>query len=127
MKPQDKTDLFLPALSLLASGGTLICCALPALMVSIGAGAAVAGLVSAVPQLIWLSEHKSLVFGVAGILIALAAGLQYKNRNAPCPADPKLAQACLKLRRVSRWILAFSALVYAVGFFFAFLAVKFLD
>jgi hypothetical protein len=34
-------------LSLAASGGTLVCCALPALLVSLGLGAALAGLVCA--------------------------------------------------------------------------------
>ena len=40
--------------ALLASSGTLVCCVLPAVMVSLGAGATLAGLVTAVPQLIWL-------------------------------------------------------------------------
>ena len=38
-------------LSLFASSGTIICCALPALLVSIGAGAALSSLFSIFPQL----------------------------------------------------------------------------
>ena len=38
--------------ALLASSGTLICCALPALLVAVGAVAALSSLVSAVPQLV---------------------------------------------------------------------------
>jgi len=45
-------------LTLFTSASTLICCALPALLVAIGAGSVMAGLVSNVPQLIWLSKHK---------------------------------------------------------------------
>ena len=41
-----------PARALFTSFGTLICFALPALFVALGMGAAVAGIVSAVPQLI---------------------------------------------------------------------------
>ena len=37
-------------LSLLTSGGTLVCCALPALLVALGAGATLASLVAAVPH-----------------------------------------------------------------------------
>ena len=40
--------------SLLASSATLVCCVLPAVLVSLGAGAVLVGLVSAFPQLVWL-------------------------------------------------------------------------
>jgi len=49
-------------LTLFSSGGTLICCALPALLVSLGAGAVMASVVSSVPQIVWFSEHKLGVF-----------------------------------------------------------------
>ena len=58
--------------ALLASSTTLVCCVLPAVLVSIGAGAAVVGLVSAVPQLVWLSEHKVVVFGTAAVLLLIS-------------------------------------------------------
>ena len=41
--------------TLLASSATLVCCVLPAALVSIGAGAAMVELISAFPQLVWLS------------------------------------------------------------------------
>jgi len=126
MEQLDKKSLLMPGFSLLTSMSTLICCALPALLVTVGAGAALAGLVSTVPQLIWLSAHKKAVFAVAGIMLALAGALQWKNRNAPCPTDPAQAAACKKLRRISWWIYGLSVLIYATGFFFAFIAVKIL-
>ena len=55
----------LSAAALLTSSATLVCCVLPAVLVALGAGAALAGLVTALPQLIWMSEHKALVFGIA--------------------------------------------------------------
>ena len=124
MKPVDKKSLLLPGLSLLTSMGTLVCCALPALLVTLGAGAALAGLVSTVPQLVWLSAHKPMVFAVAGIMLCLAGFWQWKNRHAPCPADPAQAAVCLRLRKASWWIWGFAVAVYAVGFFFAFIAVR---
>jgi hypothetical protein len=39
-------------LSLFASSSTLICCAIPALLVSLGAGAALASLVAVFPQIV---------------------------------------------------------------------------
>jgi len=83
-----KQNLLVPGLSLLTSLGTLVCCALPALFVTLGAGAALAGLVSSFPQLVWLSAHKVAVFSIAGVMLVLAGAVQWKNRHAPCPADP---------------------------------------
>lgn len=112
----------LPSLSLFTSLGTILCCALPALLVSLGMGAALAGLVGAAPWIAVISDYKAYVFGGAGLLIALAGLLQWRARYAPCPADPAKAKACMRLRKASWIILAASVLIYLVGFFFAFLA-----
>jgi hypothetical protein len=106
-------------LSLAASSGTLVCCALPALLVSLGLGAALAGLVSAVPALVWLSEAKGLVFGLAGAMLAAAGVLQWRARHAPCPLDPQLRQSCLRTRRWSHAVWVVAAVVYAIGALFA--------
>ena len=74
--------------TLLASSATLVCCVLPAVLVSLGAGAVLVGLISAFPQLVWLSEHKSLVFGIAGVLLAASGALLWHARRLPCPVDP---------------------------------------
>jgi hypothetical protein len=107
-------------LALVTAGGTLVCCVLPAVMVALGAGAALAGLVSAVPQLVWLSAHKGLVFGVAGIALALSGVLLWRARRAPCPADPGLARTCTRLRRLSQWTWGAAAGSTALGALFAF-------
>lgn len=111
-----------PTLALFSSMSTLLCCALPALLVSIGAGAAMIGLVSAVPQLIWLSEHKIQLFIFSAIMLSISGILRYRNRNAPCPADPMKAKACARLRRISGIIFYSSLGFYTIGFFFAFIA-----
>lgn len=114
----------MPFLSLFTSVGTLVCCALPALFVTLGAGAALAGLVSNVPWLIALSEHKKWVFGIAGALLLVTGVLRFLNRNAYCPADKAQALACTKLRKISAWMYWISVGIYATGFFFAFIAVR---
>jgi hypothetical protein len=106
--------------ALIASSGTLVCCVLPAVMVSLGAGATLAGLVTAVPQLVWLSERKGLVFGVAAFALIVAGALLWRARFAPCPADPKLAAACARLRRWSVALYVFSVLATSTGALFAF-------
>ncbi len=109
-------------LSLLASGGSLVCCALPALLVAIGAGAALSTLISAAPQLVLLSEYKEAVFLGAGVMLVFTGFMQWRARSLPCPADPALAQTCIRLRRFSLRVYGLSLVIYVAGAFFAFLA-----
>lgn len=107
-------------LTLFASSGTLVCCALPALLVSLGAGAALSSVIAAVPQLVWFSEHKVGVFAFATVMLLLSGGMQWRARYAPCPADPILAIACTRTRRMAVRMYAASLLIYLTGGFFAF-------
>lgn len=109
-------------LTLFASAGTLICCALPALLLSLGLGAVMAGLVSWMPGLVWLSEYKIAVFSVAAIMLAFNGLWLWTHRNAPCPTNLKLREACLSGRRFSRIVYFVSLAVFSVGAFFAYLA-----
>lgn len=106
--------------SLLVTSSTLVCCVLPALMVALGAGAALAGLVSSVPQLVWLSTHKALVFGASAAALALAGWAQWRARSLPCPVDPQLAAACMRTRRTAHAVYFAGLAIYALGAFFAF-------
>lgn len=116
-------DTLLPTLSLFGSLGTLVCCALPALMVSLGAGAALAGLVSTAPWLVALSTYKAWTFGISGALIAASGMALWHARTMACPTDPAKARACRQLRRISVWIYGSSIALWCLGFFFAFVAV----
>jgi hypothetical protein len=111
-------------LSLFTSLSTLLCCALPALFVALGFGAAFAGLVSAAPGLIWISANKLWFFSIGAILLAAGGLLQWRARYEPCPLDPELARACTSARRISFGLYVFSLVIYLVGAFFAFLAVR---
>ena len=106
--------------ALVASSATLLCCVLPAVMVSLGAGAALAGLVTAVPQLVWLSERKLLVFALAGVLLVAGGALLWRARRLPCPVDPVAARSCTRLRRISASLYGLSLIAYVLGLLFAF-------
>lgn len=125
--PHDMKQTILPTLSLFTSISTLVCCALPALLVTLGAGASLAGLVSAAPWLVALSKYKVWTFGLSAAVILLAGWMQWRSRHAPCPIDPEQAKACTRLRLVSRWIYWSSVATWCIGFFFAFLAVYIID
>jgi hypothetical protein len=107
-------------LTLFGSFATLLCCALPTLLVSLGAGAVVATTISAVPQLVWLSEHKISLFVFAAIMLGVSGVTTYLNRRTPCPADPIQASSCRRVRRLSVSVFFASLALYAIGFYFAF-------
>jgi hypothetical protein len=114
-------NLGVSAGALLASGATLVCCVLPAVMVSLGAGAALVALISAFPQLVWLSERKLLVFGIAAALLVASGTLIWRARSLPCPADRKAGLRCAARRRVSVVLFTVAAVFIAAGATFAFL------
>ena len=108
-------------LSLFTSTGTLLCCALPSLLVLLGLGTTVASFLSAMPWLVTLSHHKRWVFAISGMLIAFSFVQMYviapKQRLA-CP--PNDASACETVSTFSKVVLWISAALYAIGFFTAF-------
>src|SRR5438552_3420892 len=113
--PSLKSQRLASFLSLFTSSGTLICCAIPAALVSIGAGASLAGLVTVVPQIVWFSEHKTGIFLIAGSLILISLSLTWADRHAPCPLDREKAEACSRLRKFSAISLSISILFYVIG------------
>lgn len=117
---ESRSSLWTSVASLFATSGTLVCCAIPALLVALGAGAALSSLVSVLPQIVWLSEHKEAVFGFAGLMMVASGALQWRNRHAPCPTDPALRQACLRTRKLSVVVYAVSVGFYLLGGWFAF-------
>jgi mercuric ion transport protein len=112
-------------LSLFTSLGTLLCCALPSLLVLFGLGATVATVLSEVPWLVSLSHHKHWVFIVSGLLITgnfvyvYLISPKLQMRNGAC--DPNDPAACQTASRFSRIVLWCSAAVYLVGCFTAYI------
>lgn len=111
-------------LTLFTSFGTLICCAIPALLVLLGAGAALAGVVSVFPQLIWLSQHKLWIFGSGGVLIFISVmGYRYSMTRS-CPMDGQ-QENCQTTKHSSAWLMWISIGLYLIGFIVTFIFPKF--
>ena len=121
---QHRTSGILSYLSLFTSFGTLLCCALPSLLVLVGLGATVASFLSAVPWAVTLSRHKSVVFVIAGILIGGNVLYVYviapRLQAAGAACSPDAPDACSSASRFSRIVLWISASIYAIGVFSAF-------
>jgi hypothetical protein len=125
MQTRAHADGILGYLSLFTSVSTLLCCALPSLLVLVGLGATVASAVTAAPWLITLSRHKEWTFTIAGLLIAanffyvFLVAPKLRGTNQTCPVDQP--NACSSASRMNRWVLWVSAGIYLAGFFSAYL------
>ena len=105
---------------LFTTSGTLLCCALPITLVTLGMGAAVAGLVGSAPWIVTASMHKGWIFLGAGMLIAASAWAVYRPGRV-CPTDPELAAACERADLWNRRFVWISAGLWAIGFSAAYL------
>jgi len=110
--------------SLFSSFSTLICCALPSVLVLLGMGTTVASLLSAAPWLVSLSRHKIWTFGIAGTLIAMSFVMTYLiaprlRHGEACEADDPTS--CGEVSKISRVILWGSAIIWSCGLFVAYL------
>lgn len=114
-------------LSLFTSFSTLLCCALPALLVSLGLGFVVAGMAANIPFFITLSENKGILFMSAFVLLSLNGFLLWRAKNLPCPIDEQKAKACLKARRFSVFLFFLSLIIFIIGAIFAYIAPLFLE
>ncbi len=102
-------------LLLFTTSGTLLCCAIPITLVSLGLGATVASMASAAPWLITLSQYKGWMFLGSGALIALALWAVYRPGRA-CPTDPELAAACANADKWNRRFIGISSALWLLGF-----------
>jgi len=108
-------------LSLFGSLSTLICCALPSVLVTLGAGVVVASLVSALPWLVWVSYHKTWFFWIAGFLLAVNFILVYRPQGKVACAVGG-GKACEAAKRWNTLLLWVSVALYGFGFFMTYLA-----
>ena len=108
--------------SLFTSTSTLLCCALPSLLVLVGLGSSVASMLSFMPWLVTLSRHKPWTFCVSGVLIALSFVNMYsiapRLQRAECTPDHP--EACAEASRFSKAVLWIAAAIYVAGMFVAY-------
>jgi hypothetical protein len=115
--------------TLLIASGTLVCCALPIVLVSMGFGAVVASINYNIPVLVFLAENKLWTLSIAALLLVFLAWVIW-SPNQSCPADPKLAAYCQKAKNWNRKIFWASVSIWGIGIFFSYLLLpirQFLD
>ncbi|MEL7130706.1 MAG: hypothetical protein AAGK23_14280 [Pseudomonadota bacterium] len=108
-------------LILFSSTSTLICCALPILLVTFGLGAVSATLFDTLPFLVTLARHKLWMFLVSAVLLMVGGWALYRPGRY-CPTDPELAALCASAHRWNRRVWWASIFIWAIGFFAAYLS-----
>lgn len=116
-----KNSLVFSTVALLASSGTLVCCALPIILVSLGLGSVLVALNVELPFLNSLANHKIWVFLFSCGLLLISAWQLYSTRNL-CPADPKLAASCQRIKKWSTRLFIVAAILWVIGFIAAYIA-----
>lgn len=102
--------------------GTLMCCAIPIMLVTVGAGSVVASLVSAAPWLVTLTRHKEWIFVLSGLLLAANYWGLYRSGGPACQPGG----VCHPTHPVGKWLRRMywgSVALYGVGFGAAYLSV----
>ncbi len=101
--------------TLFTTTGTLVCCAIPIIFVTLGLGATVAAMTSAFPFLIVLSQHKIWVFAFSGLMLVISGWLMYRPGRA-CPADQALGEACSTAHKWNKRVYWSSVILWGIGF-----------
>ena len=115
-KSLDKS--YLRWLTLFITSSTLLCCALPVLLVSLGFGAVVASLNYNIPGLFFLAEHKLWTLTLSAILLVFLAWIIWRPNQA-CPTEPALAAHCQSAKKWNKRIFWLSVTIWCIGFFFS--------
>lgn len=104
--------------TLFISSATLLCCALPVLLVSFGLGAVVASANYNIPGFMLLAEHQFWTLSLSAVMLIFLAWVIWRP-NQLCPADPKLAAICQHSKHWNIVIFGLSILIWMIGFFFS--------
>ena len=107
---------------LFTSVSTILCCALPIILVFLGMGSVFASLTEHFPFITWLSK-KSIHLFIIAIIFLLISGYFIFIKNKTCPANKKLANICSKTTKFNKIIWFLSVIILVISFFFKYILI----
>lgn len=107
--------------SLFGSMSTLLCCALPVTLVTLGMGASFANLTGALPQIIWLTERKEMLFVITGILLLISYLSIKSSQQRACPIDQSQREVCESTKNYTLIIFWISTAFFIIGLCFSYI------
>ena len=118
----DKTawhaSAYLGWLTLFFTTTTLVCCALPIVLVSLGLGAVMASLNLQFSGLVFIAQYKYWTLALSAMLLGFLAWLIWRPGQT-CPNNPLLAKACQQSKRWNVRMFNVSLVIWSTGFFFS--------
>ncbi len=107
---------YLRWITLFLTSGTLLCCALPILLVTLGLGSVVAAMSYNLPGFLFLAEHKIWTLSLSFIFLLFLAWVVWRPQQN-CPLDPKLSIICQATKKWNKRIFILSMIIWFIGFF----------
>ena len=105
---------------------TLVCCAIPIILVSLGMGSVVATIyVEKLPFLQWFAHHKLTMFSVTTSILIFSYWLIFRQSRS-CPANPELAALCAKAHYWNVRLLIAATVIWAIAVFSTFGLIHFI-
>ena len=115
-------ETLLPFFGLFASISTIICCALPIILVTLGMGAVFASLTASFPIITWLATKTIYLFIIA-VIFLLIGGYFIFIKPQTCPANKELAKICNKTKKFNKIIWWLSVIILTISFFFKYILI----
>jgi len=106
--------------TLFTASSTLLCCAIPILLVSLGLGTVVASMNFNIPGLFWLAQNKFISLAISGLLLTFLAWMIWRP-NQSCPNDIELANYCESSKEWNKRIFLLSVIIWVIGVFFSYI------
>lgn len=114
---------YLSVLALFTSSATLVCCALPILLVMLGLGATLAFISTHFQWLTMLSRYQFLVFLISGLFILMADWFVNKRKPNICTTNLKTKNHCQYLMKLNRIVIKIAVVFWSIGFISAYFLV----
>ena len=104
---------------LISNGGVMLCCVLPAILVSLGLGSTMVTFLNEYPIFIKITEYKNYIFSVVLFILFFNGFVIYKNRNKFCEIEG-LKNECSQVKSVSILLYIFSIIIYLISLFLSY-------
>lgn len=111
---------FIRNLSLLiANGGVMLCCVLPALLVTFGFGGVLVTFLGEYPLFIEISRHKGWIFFGAFLILLLSGFSLYANREQVCQVN-SLSKECVEVKTASKILYIISLIIFITSLYLSY-------
>lgn len=104
---------------LISNGGVMLCCVIPALLVSLGLGSTLATFLSDYPIFVKVTKYKDFLFLFAFVTLIINAIIIKKNKNKMCDIN-NLEKECSEVKTVSEKLYYFSLFIFIISLYLSY-------